>query len=232
MVTPGLKDIVAGVRQIISGGASGPVAAFTADWFTIASGDDDTSSPSSFVIARRFDQGRIAAVGHEGLLANAQLRDNGLFLSNLIAWLDSTVQKKVLYTTGHREQFDSGDAGPLRTVLVNRGYGIAALPGTITPSLLANCSVLIIGNAWRDFTAGEIQAVQNFVSSGGGLLMAGLGSSWLASNAPQTIEDYPMTKMAQPFGAAWQTSTIVDPDPGDQAGGSTIFHTFYPNAKP
>jgi hypothetical protein len=233
VVTPGLKDIVAGVGQIVSGGASGPVSALTTDWFTIASGDDNTSNPSSFVLARLVNQGRVAAVGHEGLLANAQLRDNGLFLTNLIGWLDATVQKKVLYTTGHRENFDSTDAGPLRTALVNRGFGVAALPGTITPSLLATCSVLIIGNAWRDFTPAEIQAVQNFVNSGGGLLMAGLGSSWLASNAPKTIEDYPMTKMAQPFGAAWQTSTIIDPDPGDQAaGGSTIFHTFYPSARP
>ena len=166
-------------------------------------------------------------MGHEGLLANAQLRDNGLFLTNLIGWLDASVQKKVLYTTGHRENFDSTDAGPLRTALVNRGYTLTALGGTITPSSLTAGSVLIIGNAWRDFTAAEIQAVQDFVTNGGGLLMAGLGSSWLGSNA-----DYPMTKMAQPYGVIWQTSTIVDPDPGDQAGGSTIFHTFYPNAKP
>src|SRR4029453_2189296 len=137
LVTPALRDIVAGVRQIVSGGPSGPVAAGTADWFSIASGDDDTSNPSSFVVARRFDQGRVAAVGHEGLLANAQLRDNGLFLSNLIGWLDATVQKKVLYTTGHRENFDSSDAGPLRSALVSRGYTLNALSGTITMSSLA-----------------------------------------------------------------------------------------------
>ncbi|HTM49144.1 MAG TPA: hypothetical protein VL285_10700 [Bryobacteraceae bacterium] len=231
VVTPALRDIVAGVNQIVSGGASGPVTPLAGDWFTIASGDDNTNTPSSFVVARQFGQGRVAALGHEGLLVNAQLKDNGVFLSNLAGWLDATVQKRVLYTTGHRENFDGTDIAPLRTALAARGFALGALPGTITPAALAAGSVLIIGNAWRDFTSAEIQAVQDFVSSGGGLLMAGAGSTWVASGSGRSIENYPMTKMAQPYGVGWQTTTIIDPDPGDQSGGSTIFHTFYPNAK-
>ena len=46
-----------------------------------------------------------------------------------------------------------------------------ALAAPIEPGDLAAVSVLIVGNAWGDFTADEIEAVRQWVQAGGGLLL-------------------------------------------------------------
>jgi hypothetical protein len=112
-------------------------------------------------------------------------------------------------------------------LLCSNGFTLASVPAPINMTGLAAASVLIIGNAWGDFTTNEIETVHQFVSDGGGLLLAGLGWSWLAYHPGTTLEDYPMTKMAAPYQVGWLDGYISDPT--DQSSGSPIFHTFYPN---
>jgi uncharacterized membrane protein len=40
--------------------------------------------------------------------------------------------------------------------------------------------VLMIGNGWQTYTNAEQLVIQNYVQSGGGLLMLGLGWSWVS----------------------------------------------------
>lgn len=218
--------LVAGVSSIACPGAVGPVFGTAPDWVAIVGGDDDTSQPSTLVMARTYGSGRVVVMGHDALLTDAALLllDNALFMGNVIRWLDAADLRQVQHTTSHGE-FVHG--GPLQSVLGSKGYAFAGMTAPVTASKLANASVLIIGNAWQEFTADEIEAVRQFVAGGGGLLMAGLGWSWEPYHAGKTIEDYPMTRIAAPYEARWHRAVISDPT--HQFNNSPVFHTFYPN---
>ena len=99
--------------------------------------------------------------------------------------------------------------------------------GTLDASKLSDTSVLVVGNAWGDFTATEIEAVREHVANGGGLLLLGLGWSWIQSHPTLSLDDYPMIKLAAPFGVRWLSGYIADPT--HQLSSSSIFQTFYPN---
>ena len=81
---------------------------------------------------------------------------------------------------------------------------------------LEKTGVVVIGNAWGDFTTQEISSLIGFVNNGGGLLAAGLGWSWQdygpagQPNPPpgQPIEKYPMNQLFNSFGATW-TGALV-----------------------
>ena len=219
-------EMVLGLEKITLG-APGAVFGADSNWVTIVGGDDDSSQPSSFIMARTFAKGRVVAVGHDGMLGDQglSLLDNGKLMSNIVYWLRGTNASTIQYTTGHGE-WASGL--PLQKFLTNAGFTISGLVCPMTTNSLAMISVLIVGNAWNDFTANEIEAVRQFVAQGGGLLMAGLGWSWGAYHPGKSMEDYPMTQMAGPYGGRWLRTDITDPT--NQTNGAPIFHTFYPNA--
>jgi hypothetical protein len=133
------------------------------DWDIIVSGSDH-SQPSAFVAARQYKgRGRIAALGDEWLLVYTypELLDNATFVTNLLKWLRVGASSKVLYTTGHRERFNDRNSRVLEDVLKRSGLELQAFPGTITKSALSGTSVLIVGNAWGEFSRDEISAVED-----------------------------------------------------------------------
>jgi hypothetical protein len=231
LLPPGLADIIARVGSITAGGDAGALAPLTTDWTIMASGDLNTPAPSSFVAVRNYGLGRVAAAGDEGLITNSQLLDNAMFAANLMTWLDPAGQRRIVWSGGHGELSTTPD-GALSPALSGRDFTSSRVRGAITPAALAGASVLVIGNAQNDFSAAEIQAVTDFVATGGGVLMLGSGDAWLSSHSGKALNDYPMNKVAQPYGMVWPGVTIVDPDPQDQLSGATVFRTFYPNGRP
>lgn len=225
--TPAYAALVQGVGQIAAPSwVPGPVFATTDAWTPIVAGDDDSSFPSTFALARTNGQGRVVALGHDGLFWTLYALDNGIFMERVVEWLDTFPRKAVRYTTGHGEAIQ--DFSGLSARMAPRGFTFAPLAGQITAAELNAASVLVIGNATQPFTATEIAAVESFVQAGGGLCLAGLGWSWEPYHPGTTIEDYPMTAMAAPHGVRWLRSVIYDPT--DQYFGATVFHTFYPQA--
>jgi hypothetical protein len=224
LLAPGLTDILTGVNSITAGGDAGALASLSSDWTTVASGDANSSAPSAFVDVRQYGLGRVAAVGDEGLLTNSQLLDNATFAANLMAWLDPSGQRTLVWSGGHGELITAA-SGPLGSAMSARDFTSSRVRGDLTNASLDGASLLVIGNAQNDFSAAEIQAVTDFVARGGGLLLVGNGEGKPAS-------DYPMNKLAQPFGIVWPSAIIVDPDPQNQLNGATVFHTFYPNGRP
>ena len=220
-------SLVQGVAQITLPGIPGAVAPLSLDWVPIATGDADTPDPSTFAMARMYGFGRVLMLGHNGLLSNPTLLNNQQFMLNTIAWLDSFGSKRVAYTSAHGEALNSGNLSSLANILTNRGYTFGPLANPLTAASLRSVGVLIVGNAWGSFTSAEIDAVRAYVAAGGGVALVGLGWSWIAYHPTTTMNDYPMAKMAQPFGATWLDNYISDPT--DQLDGSTIFNTFYPN---
>ena len=218
------EAIVAGVSQICSTGAPGPVFATSADWWPIAAGDEDTTFPNTVVVAREYGTGRAVVVGHDGFIVRTDILDNGKLMTNAVSWLDVKGLKKALHTVGHGEIVGGGGLAGLSALLAAQGYTLNSVSAPVNASKLSAGSVLIVGNAWTDFTAAEIEAIRQFVAGGGGLLMVGLGWSY----SGPSIEDYPMTKLAAPYQVRWLRSFFIS-DPTNQLDGSAIFHTFYPN---
>ncbi|MGE3167138.1 MAG: dockerin type I repeat-containing protein, partial [Planctomycetota bacterium] len=221
----GQGSIVAGVSGIVSGGAAGPIFCETADWSGVVGGDADASFPSLFVASRSFGAGRVLAIGHESLLTNVGALDNGVFLANALSWL-AAGGTQIRAASGHGEFAAGSGLNALASIASGQGMSLQSLPGTLSTSALTGVSVLIVGNAWGNFTPTEITAVQQWVGGGGGLLVAGLGWSWLAYHPGMTLEDYPMAKLSAPYGVRWLSSVISDPT--NNVSGSPVFSVFFP----
>jgi uncharacterized protein YvpB len=224
----GMDALVAGVRSLFNGGNPGPVRDTCGAWVPLVSGDSDSTSPSAFASARHYGAGRVAAFGHDGMPSHINHLDNATFLMNVTRWLNARGSKQVLYTTGHSEWATASGLSGLAGRMSKEGYTFNALPGAVTSEKLETAGVLIIGNGWKAFSDVEIQAIERFTAAGGGVWLLGLGWSWTQYHPSSTIEDYPMTKVAAPFGIRWLTNIISDPT--NNINGSPIFTTFYPSA--
>lgn len=222
--------IVEGVRQIglDDRAMAGPVAATAPGWVAIASADESLPNPRAFVIARHYESGRVAAFGHNAFLASA-VADNALFVSNLFRWLAAGHSARACLAVAHGEL--NTDSPFLRTTLGTVGIETRVIPQTITPFTISDCGVVVINNAQRGFTQGELQAVREFVVAGKGLLLGGLGWSYAAYSETKNIQDYPMLQVGGLFGVEWPTSYLDEPNPNYKAKGWTRFGSLYPYAK-
>jgi len=221
--------LTSGVDSICALGVPGPLLAVNSIPIPIVTGDDDTTpDPSVVVMASGSGDGRVVALGHEGFLTNEglELFDNRQFGNNIVDWLDKSGKRKILVTTGHSEWYGGSNFDDFKAELQGRGYTVTRFPGTITPSVLSDAGVVLIGTAWGNVLSSEIDALTNFVTDGGGLFLTGLGWSWKGHKGP--LDDYPMNKVAEPYGIRWIDGYISDPT--DAYEGQPIFHTFYPDA--
>ncbi|MCC6065816.1 MAG: hypothetical protein LM576_07515, partial [Thermofilum sp.] len=224
--------LVAGISSVYVVGVPGPLWALSENVVPIVSGDEDTTPiPSVVAAATLFGNGRVVALGHEGFLTNeaVALFDNKKFGINIVKWLDKYGTKKVLVTIGHREWLGGENFENFKRELESLGYTVTRFSGRISASVLSGVGVVLIGNAWGDFTREEVEELQSFVYKGGGLLLMGLGWSWEPYNPGRTLDDYPMNKIGEVFGIRWIDGCITDPT--NSYNGQPLFHTFYPNIK-
>jgi|CXWL01.1.fsa_nt_gi broad specificity phosphatase PhoE len=172
-----------------------------------------------FAAARDYGDGRVLAVAHDGILKGpASARGDG-FLRRTLAWLKGpSGAQRVVISAGHCEWLPH-DAPNWRLPALMRDWGheVVVTETALDDETLAQAGVLIVGNAWGDFSDDEIAAVERFVRRGGGVLAVGLGWSWAQDgaledmkcegmNALQNVDDlatYPMNRLAQPFGVRW-----------------------------
>jgi len=222
-----------GITKIVSPGTPGPISdMYDPAWKQIIGGDDDTSSPNVTMIARIYKNGRVVVHTLGGTL-NKDYYDNKKLNQNITNWLNQKGGKSVALSNGHSE-FHSlyGKANIFIEEAKASGYSVTTIE-TLNMENLQSIDVLVIGNAWSDFLDEEIIAVESFVKEGGGLLLTGLGWSWMGYHQYSTMEDYPMAKMCLAFKCKFLDHYVNDPtdklfaDKND----SPIFHTFYPNVQ-
>ncbi|MFC1718322.1 dockerin type I domain-containing protein [Candidatus Poribacteria bacterium] len=226
------SGLVEGVNQIWSPGTPGPLYALNDTPVTIVSGDEDTSSPSAFVMAAKYGNGQVVAIGHGGPFEEHGIDrfDNMRFGLNIVTWLDKLERKKMLIDTGHGEWAGGANIPTLIAELEANGYQVVQNSSMFTESLLSDCGVLYINTIWSgSVTPEEVEAIRNFVDSGGGLFILGLGWSWEPYHPGSTLDDYPMNQIAAPYGIRWMRGDIGDPTNNHE--GSPIFHTFYPDTR-
>lgn len=166
------------------------------------------------VVAQSFGAGRVMAIGHEALLTHVDGYGESLFVELALDWLDGENGDLIVFSDGHNEAlalYHAQGFQELMARLPEQGY-VVELQQELDD--LEQVAVLVVGNAWADFTAEEIDKVVQFVDGGGGLLAAGLGWSWIA-NADHGEEDperallqYPMNQLMAPFGLRWSQDVI------------------------
>jgi len=140
--------------------------------------------------------------------------------------------KFILIDEGHSSYLDSGNLEILIQNLEDSGYVVQTLTGEITFNTLCQYSALVVGTAWGVFTQEEINAIEIFVRKGGGLMLTGVGWSWVAYHPESSIEEFPMNQIASRLGSFFNNDIIYDPT--DYLGGPArpIFHTPYITSHP
>ncbi|MEM7203504.1 MAG: hypothetical protein AAF628_24785 [Planctomycetota bacterium] len=215
----------AGVTQIALSGGPGRISGQPgAGLFPIICGDSDPKRPELYAAAGNLGAGRVLAIAHEGLLANASNSelDTARFNTQALTWLDVGATQQVGVLSGHGEFVRASNMTTLGAALTGAGWTVSDVPGTVTAATLSGFGAIIIGNAWGSFTAAEIADLEAFVRGGGGLYMAGLGWSWRG-----TLDTYPMNLVAAPYGISWIPG--FSGTAGRSPSGALAFATFYPN---
>ena len=205
----GPEVILKDVDRVLGAGYPGPVKTVAGDWTVLLTGDSDASSPSTNAVARRYGQGRVVAVGDDNIFDDLNSLDNAAFATNAAKWLNGNGQKKIAFTAGHNEIITSYRATALTSRLASEGYTASNLQGSLTSEKLEDISVLVIGNARRNFSATEVSAIRDYVANGGGLWLLGLGWYWTHYWEPN-ISTYPMQQVGEPFGVEWLHQYITD----------------------
>ncbi len=219
-----IDSICRGVARVYAGPNPGAVEGLSDAWCPIVTGDEDTRAPHVCVIVREYGAGRVAVFGGEELFVQFEECDNLQVIQNLVTWLAGGRGQSLCYTTGHGEWWRGN--GSFAARMAGRGWAIRPLPGRVVPQALKGVSVLLIGNAWGDFTPGEVDAIRIFVQDGGGLCLLGLGWSWAQYHPTVPFDAYPMMQMAEPYEVRWLTNVISDPTHRYKDG--PLFHSFGP----
>ena len=217
-------DLTNGVSDVVANGVPGPVYPENTMWWPIVGGDNDTTFPSLIVMAREYGNGRVIA-DTQVIGTQPGLLDNAVLDQNCLLWLLESSTKPLAYTTGHGEWLTP--SLNLKNTASELGLEMHAIDAPITAAELDQYGVLIVSMAPETISESEIDTIEQWVLSGGGLLLKGLGWAWLAYHPDQTMDDYPMTKLGSRFGARWLPDYIYDPT--HQYKGMNVFHTFYPD---
>ncbi|PLX78033.1 MAG: DUF4350 domain-containing protein [Desulfuromonas sp.] len=92
----------------------------------------------------------------------------------LAGWTCALAEPVVLFDEGHGQRFLVGQEGPLDLsglgeVFKGTGYTLQTSPAPLTTELLKGADILVISGAFISLRPEEVDAVQTFVASGGGL---------------------------------------------------------------
>ena len=188
----------------------------------IVSGSPCENELRHYSVTRKYQNGKVIAIGHEGLLVNNSVGsyDNLTFLKNVMDWLNPG-SKRITLKEGW---VSSTSITTLQSALANNGYTFATLSGSITPASLVNTDILLFGNDWnviQPYSTSELAAIESFVANGGSVFIAGLGWSW-----SQSLSLYPMNQVATMFGFQYTKEGM--PDAYANVSGAPKFYNFYP----
>ena len=169
----------------------------------------------SYAVLRSFGAGRILAVGHEHLISYQDKAGNNYFLEAAMNWLKGARDANLILSSKPTDTL-AIFSDPLFSLPILRNkysrwnFHTDVLADLSDSDKLSKAAVLVICNAWGDFSPLEIAAITKFVKDGGGLLAAGIGWSWQQygphgrRNSPfAALDKYPMNKLFQNFGASW-----------------------------
>ena len=184
--------------------------------------------PGTLAAARLYHGGRVFAVGHEWYFGHdINRQDNERFGRNVIKWLDrNNGQHICIRRTAWSYEVENNLARKLGT----EGYQVSAVGRyeVLATEHLQNCDVLIYSTRWDNISASEIDAVIDFASRGGGILLTGLGWSYIGY-VDRNLDEFPMNQIGLRFGIRFEDGYLHNPDQYVNDGSyHPVFTSFYP----
>lgn len=181
-----------------------------------------------FVVASQLGEGRVIGYAHDGLIRDAAFRncalrddfaqcaqtitttqsaDNLTFVDNALRWSMRptpagcpTQRITVAIYEGYEDFSETQEIAGLAR---RRDWSYEPIRPTGDARDLASqlrcVNALIWGNPWDDIGDPLLAAVVAYVRDGGGLLLGGLGWSWMGYSQ-KPMEDYPANRLAAAFG--------------------------------
>lgn len=192
------------------------------------------SNPPHFSVATQYENGKVLAIGDEYMFIdqNINQEDNFLFLLNVMNWLNPGTSRVKL----KEEWVSTENTTILQAALAENNYTFNSFSGNITTSALTNTDILILPNDWNNlelYSVNELQTLEQFVSNGGSVLLA--GNAWAY---PETIEEYAMNQVANLFGfeitdslASFSQAQVYYPDTLDSYCPSPYFNNNIPRGE-
>lgn len=216
------SPLVAGVSQVGTPYQVSSLVASSSSWVGIVGGDDDSSLSSTTVAARGLGFGRVVAMQANGLGLSLGTLDNGALFTNVAAWLRGSGASTIGYLTGHGEALESEWIGAWE----DDGFSVSAVPAPLTPGGLTGLSVLVVAHnlaSGAHYQPLEATAILDFVHSGGGLLLIGLGWPDPAHGAGR--------RLAEELGIGFAADLVADPTDNFGSAGAPKFQTFHPEVE-
>lgn len=206
-------SLLAGVTDVLAPGLPGVVSVFGPRAFpvilgTAGGGKNATVAPA--VAAAFTPRGRIVAMGHDGMLGKDawDVGQTKQLLLNSIRWTQNGKAGPVGVLLGE-------DNAAMISHLKANGLEATAVGNGAN---LADYSVVVV-NGHR-FTEADEAPLKQFVTNGGGLVMATTGWGWNWNNDSQTLsKDYFGNRLLAPYGLVWSEGTIN----GAKKNGATVF---------
>jgi len=187
-----------------------------------------------FVVASQSGEGRVIGYGHDGLImdvknrncvfrddrelcgqeiTDSQKADNLRFVNNALRWaMRSTPSDCPKGTTVAIFEWyqDLSNTQEIAALAKQRDWTYKAIDKSKELEPQLDCvNALIWGNPWKDVSDSQLAAVVNYVRSGGGLLLGGLGWSWLSNNEIEAgLVEYPANRLATPFGFSFTSDAF------------------------
>jgi hypothetical protein len=178
----------------------GPLAVFGADAFVVMVGKED-GQPAPLFAAARYGKGCVLVAGHEGFFGSETLRlpGNARFLDNALSWLAHglPVSRLRVGIIGQEEMVPK-----LRAEVAS---AMALAPEDL-PERIDLLDILFLNQASldSDTTGSLVGLVRRFVEGGGGLIVAGPGWGWRATNPGKDLaHDHSGNRLLLPMGIAF-----------------------------
>lgn len=189
-----------------------------------------------FVVASQAGEGRVIGYGHDGLIRDVEVRncgnpeeyeqcvqritdvkraDNLRFVNNALRWAmrstPSDCESKQVTVAIYEWYETMSNTQEIATLAQQRGWSYQAIDNNNDLGPQLRCvNAVIWGNPWNNVSDPQLAAIVAYVRSGGGLLLGGLGWSWIAFNNEELgIEEYPSNRLAASFGFSF-TKDVLD----------------------
>lgn len=181
----------------------------------------------SFVLTSRSGEGRVVGYAHDGSIFDYEdrysgspecppgcfLDDNTIFFDNSIRWAMSSNRPlgcvPRVEVALHPGWVTEANTTELANLLRFRDWDYFTLDEFEPLAEQLRCvEVLIWGNRWDGVQEQTLIDVVDYVHGGGGLLLGGLGWSWLLDQ--DELADYPTGRLAATFGFAFTPDMFVE----------------------
>ena len=202
------KDVaflLEGVDEIAAPGVPGPLCVFGEKAFAVVAAGPDTAR-QPVVAAGPMGAGRVVAFGHTGYLGSGKLYETGQtgrLIINAVHWAAGQHDR----AAGSPKIGVYGQPGTLDYLKAQK-LNAVALAGPQWLDKLRFCDVLCIKPSSIS-NPRQIARIEQFVTDGGGLIVADLGWGWLQLNRGKNLVDHhPGNLLLRSAGIAWADGTL------------------------